>query len=160
MKQLALAITLLFTMMIASGAAALARVPKEIHTVHEFIQAKAGKSKADRYAGMITSISRKNGVPPMLTAKVINRESTFNPRAVNARCVGLMQVDRIYWFKPGQNPYDPATNINAGTKLLARLYGRFHSWPQALTGYNYGENHRVTRSVGTSEYAFLVLKGL
>lgn len=128
--------------------------------VKNFILKRVGKKKADKYGPLIVKISKKNRVPALLTAKVIYRESRYDPRCVTGYCIGLMQVDYRFWFKQGENPYNPYDNINAGTRLLYALKKRFDNWPQALTAYNFGENHRVTRSIGNSQYAYLVLKGL
>jgi soluble lytic murein transglycosylase-like protein len=132
----------------------------EISEVFNFINKKVGKDKAKKYSQIIVKLSTKNKIPALLTAKVIYRESRFNPNCVTGYCIGLMQVDYRLWFKKGENPYNPYDNINAGTRLLYNLKRRFDNWPAALTAYNFGENHRVTRNLGTSRYAFLVLQGL
>lgn len=133
---------------------------KEETAVKDFITRRVGKAKALKYGPLIVKISRKNKVPALLTAKVIYRESRYDPSCVTGYCIGLMQVDYRFWFKPGENPYNPYDNINAGTRLLYNLKKRFDTWPQALTAYNFGENHRVTRHLGNSRYAYLVLQGM
>ena len=69
-----------------------------------------------------------------------------------------MQVNPRYWAKQGENMFNPADNVEAGSRLLAYLFKRFGTWHQALTAYNFGENHIVTRSVGSSRYAKKILK--
>lgn len=134
--------------------------PSETIEVFNFIEKRVGKSKAKKYTPLIVKLSKKNNIPALLTAKVIYRESRYDPNCVTCYCIGLMQVDYRFWFKRGENPYSPYDNINAGTRLLYNLKRRFDNWPAALTAYNFGENHRVTRNLGTSKYAYLVLKGL
>ena len=66
--------------------------------------------------------------------------------------MGLMQLmpatARQY---EARNPYDPQSNINAGTKYLSKLLGEFEL-PLALAAYNAGEG-AVRRFGGIPPYA-------
>ncbi|WP_188263168.1 transglycosylase SLT domain-containing protein [Azospirillum tabaci] len=70
--------------------------------------------------GVIQAASTKYGVDANLIKAVIQKESTWNPNALNGSgAAGLMQVMPANWRAYGiTNPYDPAQNIEAGTKIL------------------------------------------
>ncbi|WNZ66230.1 transglycosylase SLT domain-containing protein (plasmid) [Myxococcus sp. MxC21-1] len=80
-------------------------------------------------------------VPPELVKAVIRRESAFNPRARSAvGAIGLMQIMPFTAPKVGvrvADLEDPATNILAGTRLLAVLLREYQGDLKAvLVGYN------------------------
>ncbi|CAO3445719.1 hypothetical protein [Azospirillum argentinense] len=103
----------------ASGAAAM-----DINSMAT--QALAGQplpvavKDAGDLEGVIQAASTKYGVDANLIKAVIQKESTWNPNAVNGSgAAGLMQVMPANWRAYGiTNPYDPAQNIEAGTKIL------------------------------------------
>ncbi len=70
--------------------------------------------------GVIQAASSNYGVDANLIKAVIQKESTWNPNALNGSgAAGLMQVMPANWRAYGiTNPYDPAQNIEAGTKIL------------------------------------------
>jgi soluble lytic murein transglycosylase-like protein len=93
-----------------------------------------------RYDSLITQASNRHGVDPTLVRAVIQVESNYQPRARSAKGArGLMQLmpstARQYGVK---NPYDPASNIEAGIKHLKSLLDRF-PLTLALAAYNAGE---------------------
>lgn len=130
----------------------------ETSSVYRFIEARAGARAARRYTRLIQAKAGARGISPLLVAKVINRESSFRPHVSHMGCHGLMQVAGFH-FKRGQNPHDPATNIEAGCRMLANLHRRFGNWPQALTAYNMGPYAVASRGIGTSRYARQVMAG-
>ncbi|QCO07383.1 transglycosylase SLT domain-containing protein [Azospirillum argentinense] len=69
---------------------------------------------------VIQAASSNYGVDANLIKAVIQKESTWNPNALNGSgAAGLMQVMPANWRAYGiTNPYDPAQNIEAGTKIL------------------------------------------
>ena len=137
----------------------LALTPTAQHqAVYRFIESRVGRRTAQRLTPIIVAKANKYGLPPLLVAKVINRESTFRTHVSLYRCYGLMQV-AYFHFKAGENPYDAATNVDAGCRVLSKYYGRFRNWPQALTAYNFGPSATVSRGLGTSRYARQVLAG-
>lgn len=122
-----------------------------------FIEKHSGKKAAKKYTSLVVRKSEKYKIPALLVASVIIQESNFNPNVVTGSCVGLMQVNPGYWAKPRENMFRPEDNVEAGCRLLKRLKDRFGDWGQALTAYNFGENHKVTRNLGFSGYAGKVL---
>ena len=79
------------------------------------------------YADIITEVSLQNGVDPGLVAAIIEVESGFEAAARSPMgAMGLMQLMPETAVRYSlANPYDPAANIEAGTKHLALLLGRY-----------------------------------
>jgi soluble lytic murein transglycosylase-like protein len=95
---------------------------------------------ATAYDPIIQNASIRYGVDPRLVKAVIQVESAYQPRARSAKgAMGLMQLmpetARQY---QASNPYDPRSNIEAGTRYLKTLLDRFER-PLALAAYNAGE---------------------
>jgi transglycosylase-like protein with SLT domain len=93
-----------------------------------------------RYEPMIRRLAAEQGVDAKLVRAVIQVESGYQPRARSSRgAMGLMQLmpatARHYGIR---NPYDPASNIEAGIKHLRSLLERF-PLALALAAYNAGE---------------------
>ena len=102
---------------------------------------------------MIVSAARRHEVDPLLVQAVIRAESNFRPRARSRRGArGLMQLMpstlREYAV---DNPYDPAANIDAGTRHLRGLLDRF-ALKDALAAYNAGQG-AVLRHGGVPPFA-------
>jgi soluble lytic murein transglycosylase-like protein len=90
---------------------------------------------------MIDTASAQHGVNPRLVKAVIQVESGFQSRARSPKgAMGLMQLmpQTARQYQAGRNPYDPADNIQAGTKYLRKLLNEFEL-PLALAAYNAGE---------------------
>jgi soluble lytic murein transglycosylase-like protein len=106
-----------------------------------------------RFDPIIERTATKHDVDARLVKAVIQVESSFQPRARSSKgAMGLMQLmpgtARQY---EARNPYDPASNIEAGTRYLKRLLGEF-DLPLALAAYNAGEG-AVRRFGGIPPYA-------
>ncbi|HXJ17330.1 MAG TPA: lytic transglycosylase domain-containing protein [Candidatus Polarisedimenticolia bacterium] len=93
------------------------------------------------FAQLIRKAAQEHGVDESLITRVIAVESNFNPKAVSSkRALGLMQLlpQTASRYDVG-NVFDPAENIDAGTRYLKDLLERYRgSLPLALAAYNAG----------------------
>lgn len=108
------------------------------------IIAPAEAATLDQYQPHITEASQRFGVPENWIRAVIIAESNGDPRAVSPRgAMGLMQLmpgtcDELRdQHRLGTDPFDPHTNILAGTAYLKAMYERFDS-PGLFAAYNAG----------------------
>ena len=95
------------------------------------------------YDGLVMKSAARHGVDPNLVMAVMLQESGFNPRARSYKgASGLMQLMPATARRFGvENIYDPAQNIDAGTRYLRFLLDTFDGDVElALAGYNAGEN--------------------
>jgi soluble lytic murein transglycosylase-like protein len=105
------------------------------------------------YDPIIESAAMRHAVDARVVKALIQVESAFQPRARSSKgAMGLMQLmpttAREY---KARNPYDPVSNIEAGTKYLKRLLDEFEL-PLALAAYNAGEG-AVRRFGGIPPFA-------
>jgi len=111
--------------------------------------------RAERWRPLIEAASARHGVDPGLVEAVIACESNFQPSVVSrAGACGLMQLmpgtARQYGL---EDPFDPAGNVEAGTRHLAGLLESFGGDQRlAIAAYNAGEG-AVRRSGGMPPYA-------
>jgi hypothetical protein len=74
-------------------------------------------------------------VDPDLIRRIMYVESKgYQYARSSAGAMGLMQV-MPFWFKVGENPYDPWTNIGRGTYVLRSGYNRWGTWTKAAAAY-------------------------
>jgi soluble lytic murein transglycosylase-like protein len=104
-----------------------------------------------RFASLIETHARTNGLDPALVKAVVAVESAFDPLALSAKgAIGLMQIVPDTAMRYGltadarksiaQKLLDPATNVRIGTRYLRDLLARFaDDLPLALAAYNAGE---------------------
>lgn len=102
------------------------------------------RSYASRYDNMIEQAARRHGVDPLMLHSVIHQESRYKEGArshVGAR--GIMQImpgtGKQLGVSNANHLYDPATNINAGAKLLKQLWTQYNGrFDLVLAAYNAG----------------------
>jgi soluble lytic murein transglycosylase-like protein len=102
-----------------------------------------GTTGNPKYDEMVTQSAARHGIDPNLVFAVMRQESGFNPRAVSYKgASGLMQLMPATARRLGvSNIFDPAQNIDAGTRYLRFLLDTFNGDVKlALAGYNAGEN--------------------
>jgi soluble lytic murein transglycosylase-like protein len=93
------------------------------------------------FAEAIRRCALERGLAPSLVSAVAQVESGFDPRATSrAGARGLMQLMPATARALGvRDPYDPAENLAAGSRLLRSLVERFNGdLPRALAAYNAG----------------------
>lgn len=101
--------------------------------------AKPARPLTGPYSEVIKAAASRHGLDPNLVHALIRAESNYQPRARSPRGArGLMQLMpetlRTYQVR---NAYDPAANVEAGTKYLRTLLDRF-PLAEALAAYNAG----------------------
>jgi len=82
----------------------------------------------------------KYGLPRSLVRSVMLAESGLQPNAVSAKgAIGLMQLMPDTAQTLGADPWDPAQNVDAGTRYLRELLAKYDGglW-HALAAYNAG----------------------
>ena len=118
-------------------------------------------SKSQPYDALIKRAAAANNLDPNLVRAVIKAESSFREDAVSsAGAQGLMQLmPRTAAGLGVKNAFDPAENINGGTKYLAQLISRFKDTRLALAAYNTGPGRvkklNITDADNAQEYAKL-----
>jgi soluble lytic murein transglycosylase-like protein len=99
-----------------------------------------GPEDAGKYADLINGAAARFGVDPTLVAAVTRAESNFNPRAVSgAGAKGLMQLmDGTARMLGVKDSFDPAQNVEGGTRFLGEMLKKFKKPELALAAYNAG----------------------
>jgi soluble lytic murein transglycosylase-like protein len=116
---------------VANSVKAEVAIPLDIPT--------SGNKELDR---LIYDVGQRQGVDPRFIHAVIWQESKYKNQArSHAGAQGLMQLIPATAERFGcENVYDPAANVEAGTKYLIWLLKRFDGNVElALAGYNAGE---------------------
>ncbi|MGH9776114.1 MAG: lytic transglycosylase domain-containing protein [Candidatus Acidiferrales bacterium] len=120
----------------------------------DIFPAPADPPPSGPYGELIRDAAKKYGLDENLLSSVIAVESNFNPRAVSRkRALGLMQLLPTTAARYAVvNPFDPAQNIDAGTRYLKDLLELYHGdLSLALAAYNAGPE-RVEQYRGVPPY--------
>jgi len=106
----------------------------------------------EAFSEEVIAAAGRHDIDPAFVRAVIHAESAFNPMAVsNKGAQGLMQLMPATAAQyQVRDPYDPATNLEAGVRHLKGLLGRF-DLALALAAYNAGEG-TVRRHGGIPPY--------
>ena len=102
---------------------------------------RSGRRLLERpYGSLILAASERYGVDQYLVHALIEAESSYRPRAESVRgAMGLMQLmPELASDYDLSDPYDPAENIDAGTRHLRSLIDKY-GISGALAAYNAGE---------------------
>lgn len=113
-----------------------------------------GASKPTAYNELISAASSKYGIPESLIKAVIDTESSFNPNAgSSAGAKGLMQLmDGTAAGLGVSNSFDPAQNIDGGTKYLSYQIKRYDgNVKTALAAYNAGPGRLQRLGISNDE---------
>lgn len=101
--------------------------------------------KTDRilqWAKFIDATAKKYKIDPAIIAGIIEQESGGDAAAHSpAGAIGLMQLMPRTAQGLGVDPYDPAQNIDGGTRYFLYQYRAFGNIEQALAAYNAGPNN-------------------
>ena len=120
-----------------------------------------GTTGNPKYDELIALSAARNGVDPNLIVAVMRQESGFNIRARSYKgASGLMQLMPATAQRFAvTNIFDPAQNIEGGTRYLRFLLDQFNGDVNlVLAGYNAGENavvnsgYRIPRYRETQNY--------
>jgi hypothetical protein len=130
---------------IAGGTAAsdtlVGRGPEGNRNTH-WDEADPARTKALRLCLLIGQTAKAHGLPPAFFARLIWKESLFDPRAVSPKgAQGVAQFMPETARRRGlADPFDPATAIPASAAFLAELRRQFGNLGLAAAAYNAGED--------------------
>ena len=111
----------------------------------------------------IEAICEPRNICPELIEATIERESRWNPTAVNGDCMGLMQISER-WHRERMerlgvtNLFDPYDNILVGVDYMAELFEKYEDPGITLMIYNGDSRAKDLQATGNlSEYAEWIL---
>ena len=121
---------------------------------------------AERQADLesyIESVCEPVNICPEFVEAVIERESRWNPKAVNGDCMGLMQISER-WHRERMEKFgvtdltDPFDNILVGVDYLRELFEKYEDPGMVLMIYNGDSRAKNLQATGElSEYAEWIL---
>ena len=97
-------------------------------------------SETTPFQKIIRTAAERYGMDADLIHCVVAVESNFNPKALSPKnASGLMQLLPQTAAHFGvKDIFDPEENVNAGTRYLKELLGKYHNLTLALAAYNAG----------------------
>lgn len=111
----------------------------------------------------IEAICEPRNICPELIEATIERESRWNPNAVNDDCMGLMQISE-HWHRERMERlgvtdlFDPYDNILVGVDYMAELFEKYEDPGMVLMVYNGDSRAKDLQATGNlSEYAEWIL---
>jgi LysM repeat protein len=109
-------------------------------TSREFLAGRSPEGLSlhvQRYVPMITNIADDVGVDPAVLAALMEVESSGTDAVSVAGAMGLMQLmpDKL---SPGDDPFEPATNIRRAAELVQRLSRSWRGDLAAVAGSYFG----------------------
>lgn len=111
----------------------------------------------------IEAICEPRHICPELIQAIIERESRWNPEAVNGDCIGLMQISER-WHRERMERlgvtdlFDPYDNILVGVDYMAELFEKYEDPGMALMVFNGDSRAKDLQATGNlSEYAEWIL---
>lgn len=122
-------------------------------------QFSRGMRRSLRYRRTMERIFNEAGLPKGLIF-LAAVESEFNPRArSHANAVGIWQFiastgrKYLHISRHRDDRLNPVRATRAAAKLLRANYEQFHSWPLAITAYNYG-SRGTARAAAASDGSY------
>lgn len=103
--------------------------------------AEVRAEEKESWIDYIEIICQERNICPELVEAIIEAESSWNPKAQNGDCIGLMQVSES-WHKDRMarlgvtDLTDPYDNILVGVDYLAELFERYEDVGAVLMKYN------------------------
>jgi len=105
------------------------------------------------YLKLARQMAETHRVPQDLFARLVERESRWNPHAVSSKgAIGLGQLMPETAAALGVDPRDPKQNLDGAARYLRRQFDDFRDWRLALAAYNAGPE-AVRRYGGVPPYA-------
>lgn len=119
---------------------------------------RPGTPSVLRWTPQILEAARRYEVPPSLLAAIMDVESRgYATASSGAGALGLMQVMPFH-FSADENPWDPATNIAAGARVLrAKYVVQGENWNRAVRAYFGFKSYDPWSGVDDYVYLHLVL---
>jgi hypothetical protein len=96
-----------------------------------------------RWLPQVSQVARQYDIPPELVLSIMHNESGGDPKAQSpynpgqGYARGLLQVMPFH-FKPGEDPFDPATNLDKGVKFMASMYHKYGRDPDKTMAAYFG----------------------
>ena len=102
-----------------------------------------GAMEIDDWEAYTEKVCAERNICPELVQAIIEKESSWNPKAKNGNCIGLMQINPKYqqerMKKFGVTDLtDPYDNILVGTDYLLELFEKYGDVYAVLQFYNAG----------------------